>query len=83
MNWQPIESAPKDETDIIVGYDFGTVWVVHVAFWREVDNNDKSMGWTDDDTGWWSYIENSITQTKLEGHHTPTHWMALPTPPCR
>lgn len=76
--WKTIDTAPKDETNIIVGYDFATVWIVHVAWWREVDDNLRAFNWSDDDTGWWSYIENSMTQTKLEGPHTPTHWMPLP-----
>lgn len=80
--WQPIETAPKDGTEIIVGMDMATVWVVHVAFWVQVDEDMKLMGdWSDSDTGWWSYIRGSVTQEKLEGIYEPTHWMPLPKPP--
>jgi hypothetical protein len=78
MNWQPIETAPKDGTDIIVGFDFATVWIVHVAWWRAegIENGCESP----DDIGWWSYVRH-ITQEKLDGYHTPTHWISLPPPP--
>jgi hypothetical protein len=79
--WQPIETAPKDGTDIIVGYDFATVWIVHAAFWRQVDDNLRALDWTDEDTGWWSYINGSVTQEQLDGPRAPTHWMPLPDPP--
>lgn len=39
MNWQPIETAPKDGTEVLLfaGFDMG------ICFWRE----DETMtGWT-------------------------------------
>jgi hypothetical protein len=77
--WQPIESAPKDGTDIIVGFDFATVWIVHVAWYRNegIENGCESP----EDVGWWSYVRHSVTQEKLEGHYTPTHWIRLPKVP--
>ncbi len=84
IGWRPIDTAPKDGSDIIVGCDVASVWVIHVAFWREVDENLIAIGWeAPGDTGWWSYTRNSVTQEKLEGWATPTHWMPLPTPPNR
>lgn len=90
--WQPIETAPKDGTDILVGYDFAAVWIVHVAFWSEgtctaADGSvvelwrDQGFDSEDEATGWWSYTWGSVSQDKLEGSHAPTHWMALPEPP--
>jgi hypothetical protein len=76
--WQPIETAPKDGTDIIVGYDFASVWIVHVAFWRGVD---LDMGFTEDDVGWWSYKTTSVAQEQLGGYYAPTHWIPLPKVP--
>lgn len=90
--WRPIDSAPKDGTEIIVGYDFATVWIAHVAFygtgllicddgseyelWRE-----QGHGTQQEAEGWWSYVENSVSQHKLEGHNAPTHWLPLPEIP--
>jgi len=78
----PIETAPKDGTDVVVGYDFATVWIVHLAWYRTREDwmtgpEDREDG----DEGWWSYVENSISQHKLDGHNTPTHWIPCPPPP--
>jgi hypothetical protein len=80
--WQPIDTAPKDGTDIIVGYDCGSVWIVHVAWWRQLEDWMRhDPEWSDDDVAWWSYTNNPVTQERLDGHRTPTHWMPLPEPP--
>ena len=69
-NWQPIESAPKDDTDVLLGTAGApAIWTGYYrqpsterhgrTFWPE--------GWTRDgyyDVGW-----------------VPTHWMPLPEPP--
>ena len=78
MEWQPIETAPKDGADIIAGFDAATVWIVHAAWWR---NKGDMPEFTEDDEGWWSYTRGSVTQEKLDGYRTPTHWMPLPTVP--
>ena len=79
QTWQPIATAPKDGREIIVGYDCATVWIVHCAFWREWENWMQSS--PEKETGWWSYVENSISQHKLEGCNAPTHWMPMPKRP--
>jgi hypothetical protein len=79
MQWQPIETAPKDDTDVLVYYEVATVPIVHIAFWRPayciMDDCDKP-----ENEGWWSYIQYSITQEKLEGYRAPTHWMPFNRP---
>jgi hypothetical protein len=78
----PIENAPRDGTDIIVGFDSASVWIVHVAWWRELEDWMRDdPEWGEEDVGWWSYTKHSVTQEKLEGHRTPTHWMHLPSLP--
>jgi hypothetical protein len=37
--------------------------------------------WSEEDAGWWSYTNHSVTQEKLKDHRTPTHWMPLPSLP--
>ncbi len=78
IGWQPIETAPKDGTDILVAYEFASVWIAHIAWYRSRE------GWEDDwkpeHEGWWSYIENSVSQHKLEGFNAPTHWMPFKEP---
>ena len=86
MNWQPIETAPKDGTDILVYFDCATQPVVHIAWYRseqEWEEEGKYCGgWEtlEDWLGWWSYTENASSQSKLEGHLAPTHWMPLELP---
>lgn len=75
MNWQPIETAPKDGTDFLAWggqyEDFDShihalVWVpyndIRVVSWSHDSNPPCFMG---DDCN----------------AHLPTHWMPLPQPP--
>ena len=83
--WQPIETAPKDGTDIIVGRDIGTVWVVHVAWYRTLEEIQEMEGmgdWAPEHEGWWSYTRSAVSQEHLmDTWRRPTHWMPLPAPP--
>lgn len=68
VDWQPIETAPKDG-NIMVAYAtgfggaFGILPVVSVAFWYDIG----------DTPGWNDLLYNTSS--------TPTHWMPLPEPP--
>lgn len=87
MGWQPIETAPKDGTDVLIWKDMGDTPVVHIAWYRskeEWEDSGKYCGFCEtieEWEGWWSYTENSVSQSKLDGHHAPTHWMPLPAAP--
>jgi hypothetical protein len=66
-DWQPIETAPKDGTWLLVGehryaHPFVARWTEHPTggYWQQ-DN----QGVWDDDMGYWQ----------------PTHWQPLPVPP--
>ena len=76
--WQPIETAPKDGTDIIVMHVHIETQIVHAAFWIK---GGADYGLDDDDTGWWSYDKSECSRIKLDNWLTPTHWMPLPEPP--
>ena len=73
--WQPIETAPKDGTTILLYFPNG-YWAdyrnVAIGFWG---------GWSDDasDAGWYGDESNSNTMTDFGSF--PTHWMKLPDPP--
>jgi len=79
-DWKPIETAPKDGTDIIVGYVSGAaVWIIRNAWYRDAADIQECIDYqlNDDDEsciGWWSY-RNSVTQEMLDGYETPTHWL--------
>lgn len=79
MGWMPIETAPKDGTDIIVMYVHISTQVVHAAFWIGGEDED----WIEDsrDIGWLSYEHSEVSRIKLDGWMEPTHWMPLPEPP--
>lgn len=79
--WQPIESAPKDGTEILLGKDIASVWIVRNGRW--VNWRDWCPAPTEPGEqvdGWWCY-RNSVAQEMLEGIYEPTHWMPLPEPP--
>jgi hypothetical protein len=65
--WQPIETAPKDGTNILVANAEG--WVGQV-FWQNRWYNENHAGWmiANCDEEYGEYI-------------TATHWMPLPEPP--
>lgn len=62
-DWQPIETAPKDGTDIIlVGFGHGGRTVGDVCHWSEDDYNDLGPSWR-----FWRFVSIS-----------PVLWMPLP-----
>jgi hypothetical protein len=75
--WQPIETAPKDGTDIIVMYVHIRTQIVHAAFWINYEEGLDSP----DDEGWWTYVWTEVGRSKMDGICSPTHWMPLPEPP--
>ena len=72
MLWMPIETAPRDGSDVIVGYEVASTWIVRSAWWRDEDE-DEDDG---DPAGWWSY-RSSVTQEMLDDDRQPTHWLCV------
>jgi len=74
MNWQPIETAPKDGTSILVFGKFGA----DIARW----NKDPSV-WDRDVDACWTVFEpdDYFYAIHLLDEFEPTHWMPLPEPP--
>ncbi|WP_367079153.1 DUF551 domain-containing protein [Luteitalea sp.] len=69
MTWQPIETAPKDGTPVLVYFPEIGVWEVR---------------WSTDvfDDGFWCVSDNKFEDRPLRGWiENPTHWMPLPAPP--
>ena len=68
MMWQPIETAPKDHTNILLAYrvEHGDeLWVGNGYYETGLMSDGIYVGWMCED------MENCI----------PTHWMPLPDPP--
>ena len=72
--WQPIETAPRDDTEILVMYMHIETQIVHVGFWLEGDECESPAGW-------WTYTHSEVSRELLDGWRAPTHWMPLPPPP--
>lgn len=77
MEWQPIETAPKDGTQII-GYGI----IRETAYIRDEEH---PVGyWGKEDSGPMvrqTYFKAGLWQTNGFGSMRPTHWMPLPNPP--
>lgn len=70
MNWQPIETAPKDGT---------AIWLFEATDWPVCGVYRVISG---EDFHWegWLYADELLSEVKPDGL-TPTHWMPLPEPP--
>ncbi len=72
MEWQPIETAPKDGAYIQVA-NAGGVWIAH---WMPV----AVSGYRFDDP-WRSCMLNHYHIPERARYGKPTHWAPLPPPP--
>ena len=76
-DWQPIETAPKDGTKILVGRDGHQtttgVWVEDKGRTLVPDLNEPY--WEKFDHSWWDVVFSE------DEWFSPTHWMPLPEPP--
>lgn len=71
MDWQPIDTVPKDGIPILVaGFTEGKAVVVPGYFFWESD------GWEYDHKGFWCF--QGLDDAEVEQF---THWMPLPEPP--
>lgn len=72
-NWQPIETAPRDGTRVLL--------------FRHGPNNQIVCGWWNTDCyakrprSYWSHDFERICGTIDARQNPPTHWMPLPEPP--
>ncbi|HEU4635425.1 MAG TPA: DUF551 domain-containing protein [Edaphobacter sp.] len=75
-DWQPIETAPKDGTRVLVCY--GSKPRVIVAYWQ----SEPSL-WEREDVPCWAVFEpeDPFYSVYLLDEYEPTHWQPLPKPP--
>ena len=67
MNWQPISTAPKDGTRILV---WNGSYASAVVYAHNLYKNED---------GWW--LEDDGEQWDAFLYSEPTHWMPMPNPP--
>lgn len=80
--WQPIDTAPKDGTEVLGWrYDFGILlirWDAPINFCTEDEINSLD---TESAESYDWFCADFISGGRLEGYEIPTHWMPLPEPP--
>jgi Protein of unknown function (DUF551) len=67
--WQPIETARKDGTRVLLFCPYGRTWI-GVGAWEENLYHNGEKAWTTDDG-----------ESVVLAYDPPTHWMPLPEPP--
>ena len=74
-DWQPIETAPKDWTPILVGR--GRVNLGDGTYKNGIV---LEAQWDTDERGWYfcGYVGGWL---QVDPEHPPTHWQPLPAPP--
>ena len=72
MEWQPIDTAPRDGTRVLLSNAHG-VWM---AEYRPVCTSGYRP-----DSPWFSVMLNHEHIPRVGRHNKPTHWMPLPEPP--
>lgn len=84
MEWQPIETAPKDGTRIVLGRRDWDVFPA--AYWGDIDGDEGAFGA-------WLFVNDFCTglpgetgtelgwSEDIEAGWMPTHWMPLPEAP--
>lgn len=86
MEWQQIDTAPKDGTCILVLCNCAGQDIVHIAWYNSKEEWEECGKYIHEDEsleeweGWWSYTENSVSQSKLDGCLCPKYWMPYVSP---
>ncbi len=80
MEWQLIETAPKDKSAVIVAVPTKDRdgFIVGEAYFDPETNSDGDWWWAG--TDWSDYHGGPMSEIN---HHLPTHWMPLPPPPAQ
>lgn len=76
MEWQPIETAPRDGRDIIVVTVYAEIPTPFVACW-----SDTFCEWIIGGDCVFGLVVNGAVNIDDTCSINPTHWMPLPEPP--
>ena len=86
MDWQPIETAPKDGTSLLLIAATYRNPVPMIGHWGQNNAWDEEYHWLLGETDDWptkraSKFRKRAAAEMLGIISTPTHWMPLPPPP--
>ena len=70
MSWQPIETAPKDGTEVLLYFSDGRILIGDYVVTEQLRHG--KTAWKNE--GWRTFFG-------LVHDNKPTHWMPLPEPP--
>jgi len=81
MEWQPIETAPRDGTSILIHNNYAPGLENKVASHCWCGNTLVAEWWEDEDgnNGEWVVYIGLVQEPRVQ--FEPTHWMPLPPPP--
>ena len=71
MDWQPIETAPKDGESWIIAWDGKLVLPL---IWHDADEFETYTGWCSGSKYWGGTLYDGVNEVSQQ----PTHWMPLP-----
>lgn len=66
--WLPIETAPKDGTEVLLFCPDDQPQIVSCKYW---------LGYSPG----WMFTDDTLANIAEEGPENPTHWQPLPEPP--
>jgi hypothetical protein len=80
VTWQPIETAPKDGTKIILYHEKWETFPIASWEWGEGPDEDGTGGWCA-----WHTVDDRFPGAEdgiiyPSENYMPTHWMPLPEP---
>jgi len=79
MEWQPIDTAPKDGTGVLLAPHMATAsWDFGAEGWIILNiplNEDRTLSFSGDKPELWFELMADVYGVQ------PTHWMPLPEPP--
>lgn len=83
MEWHPIETAPKDGTEVLAYREDADVFITQYGACdifpmteAEIEKIDEDSYWQEN---WWTNTPDGAF--RLEGDLVPTRWQPVPQPP--
>lgn len=80
--WQPIETAPKDGTEVLAWREDAGIFLARWTSPEEFCTSDELEALSEADAAQEDWFAADFVQgSRLDDGLVPTHWMPLPDPP--